>query len=137
MVSCPFCNMDDTRILARNQVAFAVRDKFPVNPGHTLVIPWRHVASWFETTEDERTGILSLLDQSKAELDAARDPPHGYNLGVNMGEAAGQTVIHLHVHLIPRYRGDVEDPRGGVRHVVPERGNYLLDPSHMSGQSDV
>ena len=91
--------------------------------GHTLVVPFREVPTWFEATQEEQAAILELVDRVKEQLDAELHPD-GYNVGFNVGEAAGQTVMHLHVHVIPRYRGDVPDPRGGVRHVIPERGNY-------------
>lgn len=94
--------------------------------GHALVVPKRVVATWFEATREERIAIMDLIDEVKGRLDAEHTPD-GYNIGINAGEAAGQTVMHLHVHVIPRYRGDVEDPRGGVRHVIPGKGNYLED----------
>ena len=118
---CPFCHPEESII--RNTLAYVRPDKYPVNPGHVLVIPYRHVANYFDATADEREAILSLLDQAKAWLD--RDhAPAGYNVGVNVGAAAGQTIMHLHVHLIPRYPGDVADPRGGVRGVIPARQSY-------------
>ena len=122
-MDCPFCAMDAQRVVDANDLAFVVRDGYPVNPGHTLVIPRRHVASWFDATDAERAAILALVDAAKATLDGDLHPD-GYNVGINIGEAAGQTVMHLHVHLIPRFAGDVDDPRGGVRYVIPERGNY-------------
>ncbi|MCB9740343.1 MAG: DEAD/DEAH box helicase family protein [Deltaproteobacteria bacterium] len=110
--------------VARNALAFAIRDGFPVSPGHTLVIPFREVATWFDATREEQLAILELIDVVKAQLDA-EFAPAGYNVGFNAGAAAGQTVMHLHVHVIPRFEGDVADPRGGVRHVMPGKGNYL------------
>ena len=95
-------------------------DNHPVSPGHTLIIPKRHVASFFETTEEERQAMLRLLDEAKVILDR-KHRPDGYNIGINGGEAAGQTVMHLHIHLIPRYKGDRPDPRGGVRWVLPDK----------------
>lgn len=112
--------------VASNALAFAIRDGFPVSPGHTLVIPRREVSSWFEATREEQLAILDLVDTVKAQLDATLAPA-GYNLGINVGAAAGQTVFHLHVHVIPRYLGDVADPRGGVRHVIASKGNYLTE----------
>jgi len=112
-------------VLASNDLAFAIRDSYPVSPGHTLVVPHRLIASWFDATMEERQALLDLVEEIKRQLDAGPSPPHGYNIGINVGEAAGQTVGHLHVHLIPRYRGDVLDPRGGIRHVIPGKGNYL------------
>jgi diadenosine tetraphosphate (Ap4A) HIT family hydrolase len=120
---CPFCSLDAERILAGNDLAVVIRDGFPVSPGHTLVIPRRHVASWFETTPEEQRAVLGLLGEAKQQLDAAHAPA-GYNIGINDGPAAGQTVRHLHLHLIPRYDGDTEDPRGGVRWVFPHRAAY-------------
>jgi superfamily II DNA or RNA helicase/HKD family nuclease/diadenosine tetraphosphate (Ap4A) HIT family hydrolase len=99
-------------------------DAFPVSPGHVLLIPRRHVPDWFEATDDERRELLTATAIAKAEIEA-RHRPEGYNIGINVGQAAGQTVFHLHLHVIPRYPGDVEDPRGGVRHVLPARANYL------------
>ncbi|HQP35366.1 MAG TPA: DEAD/DEAH box helicase family protein, partial [Polyangiaceae bacterium] len=109
--------------IASNEQAFAIRDGFPVTEGHTLVIPKRVVATWFEATREEQRAILDLVELVKRQLDEELHPD-GYNVGFNDGEAAGQTVMHLHVHVIPRYRGDMDDPRGGVRHVIPWKGNY-------------
>ena len=100
-----------------------LRDGSPVSPGHTLVVPRRHVASWFELSEEEQIAVLKAVSRARSRLDEEHSPA-GYNLGVNVGAAAGQTVMHVHVHLIPRYQGDVADPRGGVRHVVPGKGFY-------------
>jgi diadenosine tetraphosphate (Ap4A) HIT family hydrolase len=122
-VSCPFCTLPADRILLADDHALVIRDGFPVSPGHTLVIPRRHVSSFFETTADERAALLRLLDEAKAALDREFSPA-GYNIGINDGPAAGQTVPHLHIHLIPRYAGDREDPRGGVRWVMPEKADY-------------
>ncbi|MDC0707752.1 HIT family protein [Stigmatella sp. ncwal1] len=111
--------------MVSNALAFALRDTHPVSPGHTLVIPHRLVATWFEATQEEQRALFALVEEVRRELDSSHKPD-GYNVGFNVGEAAGQTVFHLHVHVIPRYRGDMEDPRGGVRHVIPAKGNYLL-----------
>lgn len=110
-------------MLSRNGYAVAIRDAYPVAPGHTLVIATRHVPSFFDTTPDERSAMLELLDAAKTQLQSEFGPA-GYNIGINDGAAAGQTVGHLHIHLIPRYPGDVVDPRGGVRWVIPERADY-------------
>jgi len=143
-VPSPFYQIPSGQWLASNPLAFAIRDKYPVTPGHTLVIPKRVVATWWEATADERAAIWALVDEVKRRLDGGgadeedgkgrgansqlnSQRPDGYNVGFNAGEAAGQTVFHLHVHVIPRYRGDVSDPRGGVRWVVPERANYLAE----------
>jgi diadenosine tetraphosphate (Ap4A) HIT family hydrolase len=128
-MDCPFCQIEASRIVADNVLAIAVRDGFPVNPGHTLVILRRHVASWFDATADERAALTGMVDDVKAILERELHP-EGYNIGINVGEAAGQTVMHLHVHVIPRFAGDVDDPRGGVRFVIPARGNYQR-PGHI------
>ncbi len=121
---CPLCaRLALPDLTAENELAAAFKDGFPVNPGHTLIIPRRHVASLFELTAEEQAAVWVLLPAVKERLDA-RHSPAGYNVGVNVGEAAGQTVGHAHVHVIPRYVGDVEDPRGGVRWVVPDRAAY-------------
>jgi diadenosine tetraphosphate (Ap4A) HIT family hydrolase len=125
MPNSPFLARPPAEWLASNSLAFAIRDAFPVSPGHALVVPRRAIANWFEATREEREALFDLVDEVRKQLDAGPTPPQGYNIGVNVGEAAGQTVRHLHVHVIPRYRGDVEDPRGGVRHVIPGQGNYL------------
>ncbi|MDO9016086.1 MAG: HIT domain-containing protein [Myxococcales bacterium] len=121
----PFLAMPESAHVAANALAFAVEDRYPVSPGHTLVIPRREVRTWFDATRDEQTAMLDLVDVIKQGLDARSPSPDGYNVGFNAGEVAGQTVMHLHVHVIPRYRGDMDDPRGGVRHVIPSKGNYL------------
>lgn len=120
---CPFCTLPPERILARNEYGGVLRDLYPVSPSHTLVIPWRHVGSFFDLTPEERAGLMALVEDAKAALDAEMRPD-AYNLGLNDGPTAGQTVPHCHLHLIPRYVGDVEDPRGGVRWVVPGKAKY-------------
>lgn len=125
MVS-PFLHIPSSDWLASNDLAFAIADGFPVAQGHTLVVTRRVVATWFEATQSEQTALMTLVNDVKAILDERLQPkPDGYNIGFNVGEAAGQTVRHLHIHVIPRYRGDVADPRGGIRHVIPVKGNYL------------
>jgi diadenosine tetraphosphate (Ap4A) HIT family hydrolase len=121
--SCPFCALPDARILSSGPFGVVIRDAYPVSPGHTLIIPRRHVGSFFELTADERGSLLGLLEAAKRELDDAHRPD-GYNIGINDGPAAGQTVPHLHIHLIPRYQGDQPDPRGGVRWVFPDKAQY-------------
>ena len=120
---CPFCTVPHDRILFESDTALAIRDAFPVSPGHTLIIPKRHVASLFECTEGEQAALLKLLNLVRMDVDREFQPS-GYNVGVNDGVTAGQTVMHLHVHLIPRYEGDAPDPRGGVRWVLPEKAAY-------------
>ncbi len=100
-----------------------VRDAYPVAPGHTLIIPARHVDSFFALGPDERMELLGLLDRAREQLDA-EFRPDAYNIGINDGTAAGQTIPHVHIHLIPRYRGDCADPRGGIRWIVPAKADY-------------
>lgn len=107
----------------RNGSAIAFRDAYPVSPGHTLVVPVRHVASLFDTTSEERASMFGLLEAAKQQLQVQFGPA-GYNIGINEGATAGQTVGHLHIHLIPRYPGDRPDPRGGIRWVIPEKADY-------------
>ena len=125
-VNCPFCMLPAERILILADEALVIRDAFPVSPGHTLVIPRRHIGSFFELSDAERTCMVELLARAKAELDLSFQPD-GFNIGINDGAAAGQTVPHLHLHLIPRYRGDVPDPRGGVRWVMPGKAKYWVE----------
>jgi diadenosine tetraphosphate (Ap4A) HIT family hydrolase len=104
------------KVIDENDLAVAFYDAYPVNEGHVLIIPKRHVETYFDATQDEKNAISLLLARAKEKLDE-RFHPDGYNIGVNVGAAAGQTIFHLHVHLIPRYAGDVPDPRGGVRKI--------------------
>jgi len=104
-------------------MTWVIRDGFPISPGHTLILPKRHVGSFFELTPEERADLLELLDAAKADLDREFSP-HGYNIGINDGAAAGQTIGHVHIHLIPRFDGDRPDPRGGVRWIFPEKADY-------------
>lgn len=120
---CPFCTLPPERIIDSNDLALVIRDGYPVSPGHTLVIPKRHVGSWFEITPEEQSAMLDLLGKAKAVLEEELKPD-GYNIGINDGPSAGQTVPHLHMHLIPRYKGDIEDPRGGVRWIIPGKAKY-------------
>jgi diadenosine tetraphosphate (Ap4A) HIT family hydrolase/HKD family nuclease len=122
--ACPFCAPDAERIFHAGRLVLGLWDRFPVSPGHALLIPKRHVASWFDATLAERAELVEAVEAARAAIQSLH-APDGFNLGVNVGEAGGQTVPHLHLHVIPRYRGDVADPRGGVRHVLPERANYL------------
>ena len=123
MNSCPFCNLPRDRIVFDSELALVIRDKFPVSPGHTLIVPKRHVASFCDTTPEEQAALLKLLRIARVDLDHVHHPA-AYNVGVNDGAAAGQTVMHLHVHLIPRFTGDMPNPRGGVRHCIRGKGYY-------------
>jgi diadenosine tetraphosphate (Ap4A) HIT family hydrolase len=118
-----FLSLPRSLWIGDNALAFAIRDAHPVSVGHTLVIPKREVVDFFGTTNDERLALFALVDEVKRALDQSHHPD-GYNVGFNAGSAAGQTVFHLHLHVIPRYHGDVPDPRGGVRHVIPGRGSW-------------
>lgn len=121
---CPLCDrVEHAERLASSALAVAFLDGFPLNPGHALIVPRRHVADLFELSGDEQVALWTLLPVAKRVIDA-RYAPAAYNIGVNVGAAAGQTVGHVHVHLIPRYSGDVPDPRGGVRWVIPKRAAY-------------
>lgn len=120
---CPFCHLPPERVIDANVQGWVIRDGYPVSPGHTLVIPRRHIGSFFELEPEEREGLMALLEQAKRTLDVSHKPD-GYNIGINDGPAAGQTVPHLHIHLIPRYRNDLPDPRGGVRWVLPDKARY-------------
>jgi diadenosine tetraphosphate (Ap4A) HIT family hydrolase len=122
-MTCIFCTMQKDRIVLETDLAYAIFDAYPVNPGHMLVIPKRHVPSYFEATIQEKMEIIILIDEAKRIIDE-RFHPDGYNIGINIGRVAGQTVMHLHVHVIPRYTGDVPDPRGGVRGVIPKNREY-------------
>lgn len=120
---CVFCTLPAARIRSASELGWVVNDGFPISPGHTLVIPRRHVASFFELTAEERSDLLALLDATKVDLDREFSP-QGYNIGINDGAAAGQTIGHVHIHLIPRFAGDRPDPRGGVRWIIPEKADY-------------
>ena len=121
---CPFCNLPaDRALLAISDTAFAIYDGYPVNPGHALIIPKRHVTNYFELSEEEQAACFRLLNDVKAVVQE-RYRPDGFNVGINVEAAAGQTVGHVHIHLIPRYWGDVENVRGGVRGVIPSKMSY-------------
>lgn len=120
---CPFCTLSIERVIDSNTSGVVIRDGFPISPGHTLIIPKRHTGSFFNLPADERDSLLRLLDSAKEEIEIEFSP-QGYNIGINDGPAAGQTVPHLHIHLIPRYAGDLSDPRGGVRWIIPDKADY-------------
>ena len=118
---CVFCQMKD--YIFENELAYEIYDKYPVGKGHMLFIPKRHVKDFFDITKEEREAIFELIDEGKKLLDK-KYSPDSYNVGINCGEHAGQTIMHVHVHLIPRYIGDMKDPTGGVRGVIPEKMKY-------------
>lgn len=119
--NCAFC--DQAEMIMENRLAWAKYDKFPVSPGHMLIISRRHVSDYFAATGEEHQAFSDLLTEAKKLLDE-KYHPDGYNIGVNCGETAGQTIMHLHIHLIPRYHGDIDNPRGGVRGVIPSKRIY-------------
>ena len=124
MNDCVFCNLDESRIEIENDLALSFKDLYPVTDGHTLVIPKRKVQSIFDLTEEETVAMFELLHLQKEDLKNKDTSITGFNIGVNDGEDAGQTIMHCHMHLIPRRSGDMEDPRGGVRGVIPEKQSY-------------
>lgn len=125
MEDCLFCKWknEKEKIILENEYAFARFDEFPVSKGHVLFMTKRHVKDFFETTLEEKNAIFELVEKAKEIIDKEYHPD-GYNIGMNCGLAAGQSVMHIHVHLIPRYNGDVENPRGGIRGVIPKKQNY-------------
>jgi diadenosine tetraphosphate (Ap4A) HIT family hydrolase len=126
MNTSPFLGVPAERIIASNDLAIALHDLYPISPGHTLIVTKRVIETWWDATPEEKLALVALLDVVKELLDAEYRPD-GYNVGFNAGEIAGQTVPHLHVHLIPRYIHDVPDPRGGIRHVIPAKAQYWSD----------
>jgi ATP adenylyltransferase len=121
--TCPFCTPDPHRVFHESDLVLGLWDNFPVSPGHALLVPRRHIALWPDATPAEQQALTAAISDAMRAIAAAHDPD-GYNIGINVGEAAGQTVAHLHMHVIPRYRGDVADPRGGVRWVLPQHAAY-------------
>jgi len=122
-MECQFCILPESRVLFEKGRVIVIRDAYPISPGHTLVVPKRHVKSLFKLDIQEREDLFEALSEAK-DLLQSEMKPDGFNIGINDGTAAGQTVFHLHVHLIPRYVGDVADPRGGVRWIFPEKAKY-------------
>ena len=121
---CLFCFMPKERIISENELVYAIRDKYPVTPLHSLIIPKRHVVNYFSLTKDELLSCDFLLKEVKNSIQTEDESVEGFNIGINSGEVAGQTIFHCHIHLIPRRSGDVENPRGGVRHLIPGKGDY-------------
>jgi diadenosine tetraphosphate (Ap4A) HIT family hydrolase len=123
-MTCLFCEIPSERIIAQNEFCFAIRDGFPVTPLHSLIIPKRHVVTYFDLSDEEVLACNDLMRQLKNSMLVEDDLIDGFNIGMNAGEMAGQTIFHCHIHLIPRRRGDVENPRGGIRHLIPGKGFY-------------
>lgn len=125
---CRFClTKSSRRIMIEGRYGFAAWDRHPASEGHFLVIPYRHFASYFDINDEEREELWSLVTQGR-EMCEEKYHPDGYNIGINVGVAAGQSIHHLHIHVIPRYKGDVEDPKGGVRGVIPQNKLYAFKP---------
>ena len=121
---CPFCNLNSkVELISETATAVAFYDSFPVNQGHTLIISKRHTANYFDLSIHEQRALWLLVNRCKTIIEK-RFSPDGFNVGINVGEAAGQSIFHIHIHLIPRYKGDVVNPRGGVRGVIPNKQNY-------------
>jgi len=125
--SCVFCAPDKgRRLITESATAYAIYDKYPVSEGHALIIPKRHVANYFDLMEKEQQACWLVVNHVKKLL-AEKYGTQSFNIGINIGEVAGQTIPHAHIHLIPRYPGDVSKPEGGVRHVIPAKGYYIRD----------
>jgi len=120
---CPFCSIASDKIIGSNAYAYAIYDTTPVAQGHLLIIPKRHVASYFDLSSEEQIACWKLVNKMHGAMNSTFNP-NGFNVGINVNAAAGQTVWHVHIHLIPRFQGDVENPRGGVRAVIPSKQNY-------------
>jgi diadenosine tetraphosphate (Ap4A) HIT family hydrolase len=123
---CQFCKIQQDKVIAQDSLTFTVRDTLPVSPGHTLILPKRHIASIFEATKEEVAALWEALRQARSGL-LKKFSPDGFNIGINDGLASGQTILHLHIHIIPRYKGDMPDPRGGIRWIFPEKAKYWKD----------
>lgn len=122
---CPFCEIPKTERVIETGDVIGFFDRYPASPGHLLLVPRRHIATWFEADERERLALVRAIDDAVAAIESKIGRrPDGYNVGFNAGETAGQTVMHFHIHVIPRFRGDVEDPRGGIRGAIPDRRIY-------------
>jgi len=123
-IDCFFCNLPKERIVSESIRFWIIRDAYPVTEGHTLIIPKRHAETWFDLTEQEQAEVNHLLASQRKELLELYPDISGFNIGMNCGESAGQTIFHCHIHLIPRRDGDCENPRGGVRGVIPHKQQY-------------
>ena len=124
MNNCIFCNIEENHIVHEYNHFYVIRDAFPVTPLHSLIITKRHVVSYFQCSKEELNEIPIILDTQKTELKILDVTITGFNIGMNIGEDAGQTIFHCHVHIIPRRKGDILNPRGGIRGVIPDKQNY-------------
>ena len=122
--SCIFCSVDKERIIDENNLSYAIMDNFPVSEGHTLIIVKRHESDYFLLTKEEKSCCDALLDRARNRILASDPSVEGFNVGINIGEVAGQSIFHCHIHLIPRRKDDTQNPRGGVRHVISHKGCY-------------
>jgi diadenosine tetraphosphate (Ap4A) HIT family hydrolase len=123
MAECPFCTITPDKRDAQDALTFTVRDTLPVSPGHTLILPKRHIAGIFEATKEEVAALWEAVQEARDNV-LKEFSPDGFNIGINDGLASGQTILHLHIHIIPRYKGDMPDPRGGVRWIFPDKAKY-------------
>ena len=123
-IPCPFCKMENLIVIAENKTVYAILDSSPVTPDHMIIIPRRHCSDYFEMTRRERCDSHELIEKLKNEFLKKDDRVEGFNIGINCGETAGQTIFHAHIHLIPRRKNDTPNPRGGVRGVIPDKMNY-------------
>ena len=123
-VDCPFCSIPNERIITDHESFFTIRDKFPVTDGHMLIISKRHVSDYFDLSDAEKEELIIILDELAKSVKKMDPSITGFNIGINIGEDAGQTVMHFHQHLIPRRKGDMTNPRGGVRGVIPSKQQY-------------
>ena len=124
--TCAFCTLKPSQFVAASDLAVAIKDQYPISPGHVLIVPRRHVAAFMNATEAERSALWALVPKVLERL-RKEHSPDGFNIGLNDGPAAGQTIGHLHLHVIPRYKGDAADPRGGVRWILPAKAKYWAD----------
>lgn len=125
---CIFCSPKNERIIAENDIAYGIIDRYPVTPLHTLIIPKRHAPTYFDLEQNELDAIHQLLQEARAFIMNEDEKVSGFNIGTNCGQEAGQSVPHCHIHLIPRRAGDVKNPQGGVRHIIPDKGHYTRTP---------
>ena len=123
MNKCPFCSIDKKRIILKNKKCYSVYDNYPVSKGHSLIILNQHISNFFDLTFEQKYSTINLLSKMEIFL-KEKFKPAGFNIGININKPAGQTIDHVHIHLIPRYKNDVKDPTGGVRNIIPSRGKY-------------
>jgi diadenosine tetraphosphate (Ap4A) HIT family hydrolase len=124
-VTCPFCHVPPDELIIDTPLVIGFYDRFPVSPRHVLLVTRRHVEGWLDASDEERVALTEATKTAMARIESEPGPvPDGYNIGINSGRAAGQTVMHLHLHVIPRFAGDIDDPRGGIRGAIPHKRIY-------------